>query len=204
MIWIIDTETTGLPLQPKYGKYYDYKNINIYNKSRLVELAIIICDYKNNEIKENQSLRFIIRPDDFKIINSKFHGITNKMALKEGISFIEIGKFIRDNHNKIDMIIAHNINFDIHILCSELYRYKFHELANILYKKNKFCTSYNTSKLLKIKLSFGNKYKEPKLIELYYWLFGKEPKNLHSAMVDCKILLECVRKLLQKKLIKLF
>ena len=61
-----------------------------------------------------------------------------------------------------------------------------------------YCTMKNSINLCKIEKSWpnGDKYlKYPKLSELYVYLFNKEPKNTHNALVDILICMRCFCKM---------
>ena len=112
---------------------------------------------------------------------------------------------------KADYIVAHNINFDYHVLMNELYRLGTeHAKAcmlhlNTLKAKGKcICTGEITTDICKMEFKTvstykGNKktkrYKMPKLSELYVYYYGKEFENQHSADGDVKALLEIISRI---------
>ena len=70
-------------------------------------------------------------------------------------------------------------------------------------KINCFCTMKSCVNITKIKRKNGG-YKYPKLKELYEYIFGSEPKNLHNSLYDTRYTLDCLKELYYNDLIKLF
>lgn len=188
-IWILDTETTGLPVRIGYNTYYDYRKLNKYNSSRVIQIGIL----EYNELHEKtNTYEFIIKPDDYKINNEEFHGITNERANREGISISDFVNELKSSFTSVDLLVAHNALFDRNVLASELWRAGLHQEATNFMNIPNFCTSYGTKHLLKIPLPYGGGYKQPRLVELYRCIFNKAPpNNMHNAMVDCEVLSQC-------------
>lgn len=124
----IDTETTGLPLNDNLP-YTDLKNWPY-----LVQVALIIED-DNYGILAKRNI--ILKPDGYTISESatKIHGISNEIAVKNGedrdkvISFLDLALY------KSDIIIGHNVSFDLNVIKSEIIRIK--GIENALFKKKK-------------------------------------------------------------------
>lgn len=193
----IDTETTGLPLNDNLP-YTDLKNWPY-----LVQVALIIED-DNYGILAKRNI--ILKPDGYTIPESatKIHGISNEIAVKNGedrdkvISFLDLALY------KSDIIIGHNVSFDLNVIKSEIIRIK--GIENALFKKKKhividtmkmgrnICKIPNLS--FHTRLSLPNKY--PKLDELYYKLFNKHFNNQHNAMADVQAAYDCYYELKRK------
>lgn len=193
----IDTETTGLPLNDNLP-YTDLKNWPY-----LVQVALIIED-DNYGILAKRNI--ILKPDGYTIPESatKIHGISNEIAVKNGedrdkvISFLDLALY------KSDIIIGHNVSFDLNVIKSEIIRIK--GIENALFKKKKhividtmkmgrnICKIPNSS--FHTRLSLPNKY--PKLDELYYKLFNKHFNNQHDAMADVQAAYDCYYELKRK------
>lgn len=170
---IFDTETSGLPDRLGYNIYHDPQNIECYKNSRIVSISWILS--QNHNAVEH--IYFIIKPEDFEISpeSESIHGISKEKALLEGVSFdYMLEKFmfaIKQSKN----LIAHNINFDINVLKSELYRRnKFSELGE-LNNKCLICTMNKGKNLMG---------KNPKLADLYKYLYGQDMTNAHNAQAD--------------------
>lgn len=193
----IDSETTGLPLNDNLP-YTDLKNWPY-----LVQVALIIED-DNYGILAKRNI--ILKPDGYTIPESatKIHGISNEIAVKNGedrdkvISFLDLALY------KSDIIIGHNVSFDLNVIKSEIIRIK--GIENALFKKKKhividtmkmgrnICKIPNLS--FHTRLSLPNKY--PKLDELYYKLFNKHFNNQHDAMADVQAAYDCYYELKRK------
>ena len=190
----IDTETTGLPLNDNLP-YTDLKNWPY-----LVQVALLIED-DNYGILAKRNI--ILKPDGYTIPESatKIHGISNERAVKNGedrdkvISFLDLALY------KSDIIIGHNVSFDLNVIKSEIIRIK--GIENALFEKKKHIvidTMKMGRNICKIpNLSFHtrlNKY--PKLDELYYKLFNKHFNNQHDAMADVQAAYDCYYELKRK------
>lgn len=193
----IDTETTGLPLNNNLP-YTDLKNWPY-----LVQVALIIED-DNYGILAKRNI--ILKPDGYTIPESatKIHGISNEIAVKNGedrdkvISFLDLALY------KSDIIIGHNVSFDLNVIKSEIIRIK--GIENALFKKKKHIVidtmkmGWNICKIPNLsfhtRLSLPNKY--PKLDELYYKLFNKHFNNQHDAMADVQAAYDCYYELKRK------
>lgn len=193
----IDIETTGLPLNNNLP-YTDLKNWPY-----LVQVALIIED-DNYGILAKRNI--ILKPNGYTIPESatKIHGISNERAVKNGedrdkvISFLDLALY------KSDIIIGHNVSFDLNVIKSEIIRTK--GIENALFKKKKhividtmkmgrnICKIPNLS--FHTRLSLPNKY--PKLDELYYKLFNKHFNNQHDAMADVQAAYDCYYELKRK------
>lgn len=218
-----DLETTGLPNMIGYDKYYHYSDLSKYDTSRIVQISIHIYEYDNKikkicvspsaislEIKDNKTKKiqfnmtnifdYIVKPNGFKIENSEFHGITNDIASTKGIEFKEIiPKIIKEFENSY--LIAHNVMFDKMVLLSELYRAGFKDEVKLIENLPVFCTCMEIKSVTKIINKYG-KYKNPKLSELYEFLFKITPKNLHNANADTTYLTECFFELCKRNYIQ--
>ncbi len=193
----IDTETTGLPLNDKDV----YTNLN--NWPYLVQVALIIED-DNYGILAKRNI--IMKPDGYTIPESstKIHGITNTKATTEGeqrdkvISFLDMALY---NSN---VIIGHNVSFDLNVVKSEIIRVKGMENALFTKKKQNVIDTMKIGiDICKIpNLSFyyrqSQPYKYPKLDELYYTLFNKHFDNQHDAMADIQATYDCYYELKKK------
>ena len=100
-------------------------------------------------------------------------------------------------------MVGHNISFDLSIIKSELFRYNKLKLLEKFKKINCFCTMKSCVNITKIKRKNGD-YKYPKLKELYKYIFGSEPKDLHNSLYDTRYTFECLKELYNNNLIKLF
>lgn len=193
MIIVLDIETTGLPKMDGFNIFKNPSSIKNYDSSRVIQIAIGCYD---NNGKEQDFHDILINPEDkFEIKNSNFHGITQEKASKDGILLTDCVSLIKKILEKCDIIIGHNIQFDIHVLASELYRIGENKLASILLQKKNYCTCYNGKNITKIKNKY-NKYKLPTLEELYTHLFREPMLNYHNAKYDVIHTAKCYFKMI--------
>jgi len=177
----IDVETTGLPENRGFNCYHHPSKLFYYKKSRLVELAYIIYDSNNQLVKKVEK---IVKPVDFTIENSEFHGITTKMAQTNGEDLSNVLDELYKDLDNVDTIVAHNINFDIHILLAECYREKKQNLIKQLETIERICT-------MDLGKMYMNTKKYPKLVELYEHVFNKPIVQEHRALSDTQICADC-------------
>lgn len=196
LLLFFDTETTGLP------KNF---NLNFYEKStnwpHLVQLSWIMTDSRGRALSTND---FIIKPDGFVIPgrSTEIHGISHDYAMKHGCSLeMVLTKFMNDVE-LVDSVIAHNIDFDLNVVCSELYRMKKRKLYKELWGKDSHCTMVESTEFCELEGRgdmYGYKY--PKLQELHEKLFGKKFGNAHNALADVKATVKCFFELKKRKII---
>lgn len=188
---VVDTETTGLPERPTFGGYYPYTEIDKYNGARMIQICWAI--YDDGKLVEIQD--YLIRPNGFVINNSHIHGITNQMA-RGGHKLTDVLVKFSQALNNVKYIVCHNIKFDYHVICSELYRNKFHNTIAFINQKELICTMEKS-----IPLKVDGCLKAPKLIKLYKFLFGKEFEHQHNAKYDVLATGEVFIELTKRKLI---
>ena len=213
-IILFDLETNGLPKQPNFHKYYHYSQLQYYSTSRIIQIGMLVFtdegskhiekDHKElNAISGKQNFKLIreynllIKPVNYKIANEHIHGISHKTAEEHGIEFKKAVTIIRDEFKDANLIVAHNLAFDRNVLASELFRSGLSEEVNDLTNIPGFCTSIGCTTITKIRYN-AQEYKQPKLKELYKYLFGCEPTGLHDALQDTKVLSMCFFELLNK------
>jgi DNA polymerase III epsilon subunit-like protein len=217
---IFDTETSGLPKT----KIINPQTLNLW--CHIVQFSYIIFDDKLDKlIKINDNIIKI--PENIIISEetSKINGITNKICMDEGKNVEGIIIEFFEDLIDCDLLIGHNISFDINILKIELlrlinnrgneepsnknlekvdeeflekinnYKYYLYLLENY---KNIYCTLENSIEICNIKKvnKYGKTYlKYPKLIELHEKLFNSIPNNLHNSLNDILITLRCFIKM---------
>lgn len=175
--FVFDTETSGLPYKER-GSNYDYTNLDHFNSSRLLSISWLLLN-DVNEIVEKKT--YYIKPDNFEISEASIniHGLSKEFLNENGITIHEVllnlnGLFTKYN---INLLIAHNINFDINILKSELFRYNYTITLNKIRNINTFCTMLSSQ----IKM---NLYKWSKLAEAYRYFYNEDITNAHDAEYD--------------------
>jgi DNA polymerase III epsilon subunit-like protein len=186
-ILVFDTETTGLPKE---------RNPSIYQTQQwpfVIQLSYVVYDSNLNEV--------VVLVNDY--INIAFdtqiskesqevHKITREM-LNEGITIKEALHKFNEYSKHCDLIVGHNVSFDKRMVIVEGIRNKIKMNVGETY-----CTMRNSTEICKIekKNSNGDIYlKFPSLSELHFYLFKKNPKNTHNALIDILICLRCYCKI---------
>ena len=189
MYLFFDVETTGLPLS------YSAPVHRLDNWPRVVQLAWMLFEHKDLVDKADH----IIKPEGFIIPADavRIHGITTKTAIEKGVGLTDALALFLSAVKRADVIVAHNIDFDINIVGAELLR---KELDISFFDKPRYCTMKSTARICGIPGNRG--YKWPKLSELYKCLFNKTFDDAHDASADVEVCAKCFFKLLDLGYIK--
>lgn len=196
---IFDTETTGLI--PK-GMKNDIDNM-IVHFPYIVQLSFILLNCDTLEIVESHD--YIIKVPDSVEISAKsteIHGIDRKICDEKGIDIKEGLVAFSSSYDKANVVVGHNMDFDIEVVQIESVRNEFGTMINKNHVDKKFyCTMRNTITLCGLigKNSRGRYKKYPKQSELHQKLFGTEPKNLHNSYNDILVCTRCYVKLEHNK-----
>lgn len=198
MALFLDIETTGFPTRDNlpWGTYYPYTNIEKYDNARIVQVSMMLC---NDKFEKLQFKDFIVKPDGYVIENSDIHGITTEHATESGFTMKSGMSYVYPLIKKASHIFAHNSNFDMNVLLSELYRNNLIVYIEELQKKKVICTMKLTKMIVKIPNKYGDGIKDPSLSELYKAVMEKEIENHHNAIYDVSNLQEIVKKLYDTK-----
>lgn len=180
MLLFFDTETTGVP------KNYKASYTDSENWPRLVQLGFIV--YGDN-LEEMASGERLVKPEGFTISEqvSKIHGITQTMAELLGFPLDEVLKEFSSWLNNCNILVGHNISYDLNIMAAEYYR---KNQSNPLVGKSAYDTMTKSTNLCKIPGNYGN-YKWPKLQELYFKLFNEPLAQTHTALDDIRQTAKC-------------
>lgn len=181
-ILFFDTETTGLIKKGLHAVY----DAELY--PHIVQLSWAYngkeCDY-------------IIRPDGWTIPTeaTAVHQISTERALKVGRPFKEAFKKFYADLESANMIVAHNISFDILMLVSDVSRlikdqYRALEFYKFINSKKRVDTMMETIDFVGACFPDGTVGKYPRLEELYYKLFDSS-FNAHNSMDDVRALKKC-------------
>ena len=206
LITTIDTETTGL----SKAKMITQQTLHLW--PHIVQLSYVVYDNSTNTVIK--TVDYIIKiPDNIVISeeNSKIHGITDIMSKTQGVNLTEVLSEFMEDYNKSDIIIAHNMEFDINVIKVEIMRNIYSNLLPINEKETHeqnlkclktstklCCTMQESIEICNIKAvrKDGTEFvKFPTLSELHKHLFNISPKNLHNSLNDVLICLRCYYKL---------
>jgi len=208
-VLIFDTETTGLPKT----KLINENAINDW--PYIVQLSYIIYDTEDDKfIKISDNIINISDSIDIPKESVAIHGIDRNKMTQHGKSITEVLKEFLKEISIIDLIVGHNIEFDINMIIVEIYRcilnrensdIKEIDLPIIIQLQymNQYCTMKNSMELCNIKkinMTTGKEYlKYPTLTETYYKLFSTKPNNMHNSLHDIYACFRCFYKLKYNK-----
>lgn len=176
MALVFDVETTGLPKERRAS----FRDLSVYDAARIVSIAWCLVDV-DREFEEVRSRYYVIRPDTFEIPEDavRIHGISQEQALAEGVPLRQVIDELAQDVHLCDVLVAHNIMFDINVLRSELVRLRNQALIDVTFEKQLFCT-------MKEARTRGLVQKYTKLTVLFAMLFPDEKPcdNAHNAHFD--------------------
>jgi DNA polymerase III epsilon subunit-like protein len=193
-VLVFDTETTGLPTnnyEAQRGRWYNYWG-------HIVQLSWVLYDTDTNNILQKED-KIIKLPESIELPQESvnIHGITREIMDHDGIEITDALSLFRNALQLCNVIVGHNIDFDINMVRAEMIRsgaIDYFLMLNVpivctMKSNRKFCKILTTSQRT------GRKYyKYPKLMELHEKLYGCVPANLHNALVDVIVCLRCYMK----------
>ncbi|MBP6566058.1 MAG: 3'-5' exonuclease [Saprospiraceae bacterium] len=199
MIMFFDVETNG------FIKDMKQPITNVDNFPRVTQLAYAVYERTGELVMRDSSL---IKPDGWTVPKEKFfieHGHSTERCEQYGIPAAEaFGDFV-DVLGKVDVMVAHNMDFDSRVVGCEMFR-----LGLKADKKVKFCTMLKSTEILRIpnknKYRYPGEFKWPNLQETHNFFLGNNFEDGHDAMADvyacARIFFEMVKRghilLLQK------
>lgn len=195
-----DSETNGLPLTYK-GPQADLRNSK--NWPRLLQLGFILADLETGEILlESDQFVDPLGTFELDLEAQKTHKITLETLQSKGKDLVDvIAYFLAEGVDKADVLIGHNISYDLNIVGAECYRLHLVEDIKTMGAKPRVCTMKSTTNLCRIPGPFG--FKWPKLEELHVHLFGKGFEGAHDAMNDIRATKDCFMHLSSQGLIRI-
>ncbi len=175
---VLDTETIGLPKINKFNQFPYYKKLNKYDTARIVQISWAIYD-NNDELMKTED--HIIKPNGFYVNpdSTKIHGISMSKAVNEGKDIKKALDIFMKDVNDVDIIVCHNVVFDINVIKSEMWRLKRRKDIETLSDIKSICTLEKAKKL-----QLQRKVKNCKLETLYRYYFNKEIENAHNSLYD--------------------
>lgn len=190
MYLFFDTETTGTP------KNYKAPVTDLENWPRVIQLAWAFYDQNETLVASSCNL---IYPNGWEVPTEKFwidNGFSTEKSKEEGIRIETALDAFVSVINSTQLLIAHNIQFDLPIVQAEMIRAQM--LAQN--KPKKFCTMQSTTNICKIPGPYG--FKWPKLEELHNYLFGQGFDGAHDALNDVMATAKCFFELKNRNLIQ--
>lgn len=179
-ILIFDTETTGL-LKPSPAK--------LKTQPYIIELYACVLDENFKLLREFNSLFSV----DFNLdpIITKITGLKDE-DLKNQPVFIQKQKDLAKFFTGVDVMVAHNLEFDKSMLANELLRCD--RLIQFPWSRHHVCTVEKSMNIRGHRLSLTNLHQE---------LLGKQFSGAHRAKEDVHALVRCFHALIEKKYIEL-
>lgn len=187
-IFVFDTETTW---------FINKKELNLDNQPHIIQLAWIYGEIINGEFKEIKRINEFVKPPiPIPFWASQVHHIYD-VDIKDSQKIdTQIEEFVSYINNS-DYAIWHNIEYDESMIKLELKRL----WKDYLYKpKNIYCTMKETTDYCQLKWN-SERYKYPKLWELYKKLFWEYFLWAHDAIVDVEATLKCFIELYKKDMV---
>ena len=166
---------------------FDTETTDIYGY--IVSYAMVVYDFEKKEIVDE--IYELVNPVA-KISDEAFnvHKISENM-IKDKPTFLDIHERFLSVLNNADMIVGHNIFYDLGVLKRELERINYH--TNRL-QQPIFDTMYFSVDVVEL-----GKKKMPRLEECVAYFFGSQNANYHNALEDVKMTLKVFEKLMEIK-----
>lgn len=107
--------------------------------------AIDVAQFAWCEIDDNNVITgkgsFFIKPTKNTPVNNIYcPNLTQEICLDKGISKKKAIRTLQNIFKEANLIIAHNIDFDVNLLASWVNKYGYEELAHKIIEKDTFCT----------------------------------------------------------------
>lgn len=203
-ILFFDTETNGLPTD-RWALTSD-----VSKWPHIVQIAWQLWSFEldgSGTCVEKQC--FMIKPPSDLVWNAEsagIHKITKERALVEGTPGSEVMEIFKRVASRADVLVAHNLAFDKPVLRASYYRES--PTANFSWwPATEYCSMENTKALCKLPSKWAkphDPYKNPRLSELYTYLYGSGANvEFHSADGDVECLVLCFRELVRRRVVPL-
>lgn len=185
----MDCETTG--------KITDYK-ASFKDVDKFPRISQFAWQLYNSEGKLFKSFQSLVKPDGWEVPKEEFF-INNNMSTerceKEGKPIKPMLEQFLIELNDCKYLLAHNMNFDLPVTASEMYRLGM-QAQN---KPQKICTMQSTTDICKLPGPYG--FKWPSLQELHQFLFKCDFEGAHDASDDVTATAKCFFELKRQKLL---
>ena len=144
-IMFFDLETNGLPKKNRVNYIEDWPDIVQISWS-IYKLSGELIDIGNE----------IIKPFGFQINKESedIHGISQKMALTKGKSFAEVIDIFIHKMRCANIVVAHNLEFDLTVLITSVFKYELRTEDDKHYLDNFFLNGKITWSFYQLKLLF--------------------------------------------------
>ena len=188
MYLIIDTETSGLPIN------FSAPISELNNWPKILWLGYVLLSENFEIIREGN---FYINPNE-NIPNNvtKITNISNEIAKKYGNSISEVLNILKIVSKKAKYLIGHNLEYDYKVISAEIIR---NDLRFSLNRKKRICLMKTSKDYVKVK-NLNGEIINPKLSELFEKLFSKK-FDMKNSFDDIYCAHQCFIKLKEIKII---
>lgn len=133
------------------------------------------------------------------------HGWSTQDCMVAGVSEDLVAKVFSDLAMSADVLVAHNIDFDLVVMKTLFHRCGYPALVDDLVLKPTCCTMKSSTDFCKLPGTRrgGSSYKWPKLAELHLVLFGEEMVGAHDALADVLAMRRCYYEMARRGLVTL-
>jgi DNA polymerase III subunit epsilon len=200
-----DVETTGLPLFQESldfsegwrgQRFPPASDLSAYDTARVVQLSYLTCDFPSSPSSTLSLHDSLIRCSGFVIENSHLHGITTERSLSEGVPLLSAMNEFLTACRSADFLVAHNLQFDYHVLLSELHRHGglSHLIAELEARAGSslLCTMELSRRYLQERHGVT-----PSLKNLFESVIGERLSGHHNSLEDVKNLHRATARLLE-------
>lgn len=169
-------------------------DIETDGKHTIVEIAYNIYDYIDNNLVLDREVDIIINDN----MTLDFYRKIPIELIVNGVTPLDAILQVRQDILLVDYIVCHNVGFDIRFIKKYLEKYDL-----MIEFPKLFDTMTSTRHLVK-SLDKNGRIKNPKLEELYFYLFNTMPDQdlCHRGDYDVKITCSCLNKLLELDIFK--
>jgi len=214
-VLVFDTETTGLP---KKNASKEVTFTNEVDWPHIVQFSYVMFNTQSLVLEKmvdeiiNVPNHITFTPESVKI-----HGITRAVSTAVGQDMDAVLLSFTRDCEMADVIVAHNISFDMNMIKAEFYRLLkksvlnepmeppdtlrgrigLDRFTNMAMTKTFSCTMRENTDLCNIRVARSDRseYKKyPSLSELHAKLFGAVPRKLHNSLHDVIVCLRCFYK----------
>jgi len=214
-VLVFDTETTGLP---KKGAGKEVTFTNELDWPHIVQFSYVVFNTKSLALEKMvDEIIKVPKGIEFTAESVRLHGITPEISNDNGRIIDDVLLEFTRACEQADIIVAHNIAFDINMIKAEFYRILkksvvdeplespnttrrrigLDQFASMTMSKTFSCTMRENTDLcdIRVKRSNNTEYKKyPKLSELHAKLFNVVPSKLHNSLHDVIVCLRCFYK----------
>lgn len=189
MYLFFDVESTG--------KITDYK-ASFKEVEKFPRITQFAWQVYNSEGKLFKSFQSLVKPDGWEVPKEEFF-IKNNMSTerceKDGRPIKPMLEQFLNELEGCKYLLAHNMNFDLPVTASEMYRLGF-QAKN---KPQKICTMQSTTDICQLPGPYG--FKWPSLQELHQFLFKCDFQGAHDASDDVTATAKCFFELKRRNLL---